>query len=297
LYAFTKENYDAGIASVYNQALYMTTSNEIDSSWTNERINLNENLDWHTIQKDWFVELDDIPQTDDMDTITSTLDTNDVTGGVIVIDDIFQPNTLAILRTLLLHNTHWFQTKTPLQFGKYVGAYIDDGLHDPIFLQIAKELHLAMPLIMQNHSLRYMWAYKYDSEWESGINIHADMAAVNVNIWLSMDNADLKQQEFGGGIIIYTARPPSHWSFESYNTDTTDRVVNELLRPTNFANITIQHKPNRAVIFDSALFHQSDRYRFRKGYENGRINLTFLFGDMQKGSKDGECSDTRMVEQ
>ena len=293
LYAFTKENYDSGIASVYNQALYMTTSSKIDSGW-NERINLNENLDWDTIQKDWFV-VSDITQTDDLDT-TSTLDTNVTGGGVIVIDEIFTPDTLSILRTLLLQNTHWFQTKTPLEFGTYVGAYIDDGLHDPIFLEIAKELHLAMPLIMQNHSLRYMWAYKYDSEWDSGINLHADMAAVNVNIWLSLDGADLKEEGYGGGIVIYTARPPLHWSFESYNTDTTNRVVDKLLRPMNFANITIKHRPNRAVIFDSALFHQSDRYRFRNGYENGRINLTFLFGDMQKRSEDGECSDTTIAE-
>lgn len=296
LYAFTKENYDAGIASVYNQALYMTTSDDIDSGWNNERINLNESLDWDTIQKDWFVVGDINTQTDDLDT-TSTLDTNVTGGGVIVIDEIFTPDTLSILRILLLQNTHWFQTKTPLEFGKYVGAYIDDGLHDPIFLQIAKELHLAMPLIMQNHSLRYMWAYKYDSEWDSGINLHADMAAVNVNIWLSLDGADLKAEGYGGGIVIYTARPPSHWSFELYNTDTTNRVVDELLRPTKFANITVKHRPNRAVIFDSALFHQTDKYRFRTGYENGRINLTFLFGDMQKRSEDGECSDKTMAEQ
>ena len=44
----------------------------------------------------------------------------------------------------------------------------------------------------------------------------------------------------------------------------------------------LQHKPNRAVIFDSALFHQTDKYRFKKGYTKGRINLTLLFGEMQQ---------------
>lgn len=69
-----------------------------------------------------------------------------------------------------------YQTKTPLQFGKYVGAYIDDGLNDPIFLELAKTLHQALPRIMKGHDLKYMWAYKYDSEWSSGINLHADQA-------------------------------------------------------------------------------------------------------------------------
>ena len=69
-----------------------------------------------------------------------------------------------------------YQTKTPLQFGKYVGAYIDDGLNDPIFLELAKALQQTMPRIMKGHDLRYLWAYKYDSEWSSGINLHADEA-------------------------------------------------------------------------------------------------------------------------
>ena len=77
-----------------------------------------------------------------------------------------------------------------------------------------------------------------------------------------------------------------NWDFESYNTNT-DIVIDQLLRPTNFANVTVPHKPNRAVIFDSALFHQTDKYRFKKGYENGRINLTLLFGEMKKGHDNG----------
>ena len=50
-------------------------------------------------------------------------------------------------------------------------------------------------------------------------------------------------------------------------------------------NSQLQHKPNRAVIFDSALFHQTDKYRFKKGYTKGRINLTLLFGEMQQQSE------------
>lgn len=63
-------------------------------------------------------------------------------------------------------------------------------------------------------------------------------------------------------------------------------VIEQLLKPTNFANITVPHRPNRAVIFDSALFHQTDKYNFKQGYENGRINLTLLFGKMNKGDVD-----------
>ena len=47
-------------------------------------------------------------------------------GPVIVIDNLLDEHTLALIRELLLKNTWWYQTKTPLEFGKYVGSYIDD---------------------------------------------------------------------------------------------------------------------------------------------------------------------------
>jgi len=37
-------------------------------------------------------------------------------------------------------------------------------MHDPVLLELAKELHTKMPRIMNGHHLKYMWAYKYDSE-------------------------------------------------------------------------------------------------------------------------------------
>jgi len=82
--------------------------------------------------------------------------------------------------------------------------------------------------------------------------------------------------------VVFTAKPPADWNFNEYNTQT-ERVVDELLRPNNFANVTIPHKQNRAVIFDSALFHHTDKYHFKPGFTNRRINLTLLYGNMQKG--------------
>ncbi|KAL7463873.1 hypothetical protein ACHAXS_004223 [Conticribra weissflogii] len=276
LYAFTKDDYESGIGNVYNKALYIETADEINPTWHTQNGGslLNNQLDFEGIQNNWFGQGRNSPTTS-----TTSI------PGALVIDNLLSSPALQTIRQLLLRNTHWYQTKTPLEFGKYVGSYIDDGLHDPLFLHLAKQLHESMPRIMKGHELKYMWAYKYDSEWESGIRLHADQAAVNVNLWVSLDGADLEEEGFGGGLVVFTAKPPANWDFESYNTNT-EFVIDHLLRPTNFANLTIAHKPNRAVIFDSALFHQTDRYRFKKGYENGRINLTLLFGEMKMG--DGE---------
>mmetsp|Transcript_31114 Transcript_31114/g.66082 ORF Transcript_31114/g.66082 Transcript_31114/m.66082 type:complete len:478 (+) Transcript_31114:45-1478(+) len=276
LYAFTKADYESGIGNVYNKALYIETADEINPTWHTQNGGslLNNQLDFEGIQNNWFGHGQNSPTTS-----TTSI------PGALVVDNLLSTSALQTIRQLLLRNTHWYQTKTPLEFGKYVGSYVDDGLHDPLFLQLAKQLHESMPRIMKGHELKYMWAYKYDSEWESGIRLHADQAAVNVNLWVSLDGADLEVEGFGGGLVVFTAKPPANWDFESYNTNT-EFVIDHLLRPTNFANLTIAHKPNRAVIFDSALFHETDRYRFKKGYENGRINLTLLFGEMKMGDGD-----------
>jgi len=265
LYAFREADLELGIGNIYNKAWHHTNFEELKDPTTGKVLPLlNPEMDTNNIEREWFGE-DNNP---------------DHHPGILYIDDVLSKEALGRIRQLLLESTVWYQTKMPLRFGGYVGAYIDDGLHDRLLLQLSMELHKALPRIMKGHPLKYLWAYKYDSEY-TGINLHADEAAVNVNIWLTPDEANLDPTS--GGLVVFTAKPPEDWNFAEYNTDT-DRVVEELLRPTNFANVTIPHKQNRAVIFDSSLFHQTDRYKFKPGYENRRINLTILYGDMQRSS-------------
>jgi len=42
--------------------------------------------------------------------------------------------------------------------------------------------------------------------------------------------------------------------------------------------IKIPYRANRAVIFDSNLFHKIDEIAFAEGHENRRINITMLYG-------------------
>ena len=46
------------------------------------------------------------------------------------------------------------------------------------------------------------------------------------------------------------------------------------------ANVTVPHRANRMVLFDSSLYHRTDALHFRRGrsYTDRRINLTLLFG-------------------
>ena len=84
-------------------------------------------------------------------------------------------------------------------------------------------------------------------------------AAINVNIWITPDDASLDKSS--GGLVIYTAKPPPDADFQSYNTNT-EKLIKEIIEPTNFANVTVPYRENRAVLFDSALFHHTDSFKF-----------------------------------
>ncbi len=280
LYAFTKQDYEDGIAKVYNKAHYVTDfdvmrRHDDDDKHSRDLLPLlNDQLDVEGIYRQWNGNADV-----DGDRNGDSSIHNQPHTGIAVIDNLLSPEALDKIRTLLLSSTVFYQTKMPLTFGGYVGAYIDDGLYDKLLLQLAFELHDTLPHIMKDHPLKYLWAYRYDSNY-GGIHTHADQAAVNVNIWLTPDEANLNKDMTNGGLVIYTAKPPPHWDFQQYNTNA-EFVAKHILEPTNYANVTVPHRANRAVVFDSALFHHTDTFEFKEGYENRRINLTILYGDMQ----------------
>jgi len=196
--------------------------------------------------------------------------------GLTYVDDFLDSNALRSLRKFLLESTIWFEQKA----GGYLGAYLNDGLASPLILQIASELKSRFPLIIKDQSLNQVWAYKYDSRASNpvsdvtGINIHADFAAVNINFWITQSEANLDPNS--GGMVVYNAEAPKDWSFDMYNKNLS-RMQEELSK-SNGGREVIPHRENRMVIFNSNLFHETDKYYFKEGYENRRINVTMLFG-------------------
>ena len=92
----------------------------------------------------------------------------------------------------------------------------------------------------------------------------------------------LDPAETSGGIVIVPARPPGKWhsNFNYYNSPNASDPAfwADLNAQSGGRNITVPHKQNRCVIFDSELYHWTDRVNFKRGYHNRRINLTFLYG-------------------
>ena len=148
-----------------------------------------------------------------------------------------------------------------------------DGFFSETLLKIAAELRLKFPDIFKDHQLQTMWAFKYDSQL-NGIKLHADDAAINVNFWITNDDANLDKNT--GGLVFYDKKAPKEWGFNMYNYDT--ETIEEYLKSVGSETISIPYKENRAVLFDSDLFHHTDNFRFKDGYQNRRINITMLFG-------------------
>ena len=190
--------------------------------------------------------------------------------GITYFDDFLTPEALDALWRFCLDSSIWHEFRYP---DGYLGAFIESGFFCPLVARIVEELPKALPGIFKDHNLINLWGYKYDSQM-TGINLHADEAAVNVNFWITPDEANLKPKT--GGLVVWDKEAPLDWNFQKYNAD--QNAMRKFLEQSQAKPIRIPHKQNRVVIFNSDLFHKSDDIHFKDGYENRRINVTLLYG-------------------
>jgi hypothetical protein len=123
-----------------------------------------------------------------------------------------------------------------------------------------------------------MWGYKSPPTLGADLTTHADFAAVNVNFWITPDEANVDKRT--GGMIVYGVDAPSHWDFHTYNSRYED-VIKPFLKSQQARAVTIPYRRNRAIIFNSDLFHGTCAVNFRPEYEHRRVNVTLLYGDRQ----------------
>lgn len=195
--------------------------------------------------------------------------------GIAWFDGLLTPEALSALRRFCLASTIWNEFRYS---NGYLGAFLDRGFACPLLLQIARELCTALPGIFAGHPIAKMWAFKYDSRL-SGIPIHADFAAVNVNFWVTPDDANLNPD--GGGLGVWDQEAPLDWDFAAYNKN--EPAIRQFLKDSGAKMINVPHRQNRAVMFNSDLFHETGTLNFKDGYENRRINVTMLFGRRANG--------------
>jgi Tetratricopeptide repeat len=193
---------------------------------------------------------------------------------IAVIDNVLTGEALDSLRHYCWRSTIWHQAFP----NGYLGAMPEHGFACPLLAQIADELRSTYPGIVGDYPLLRWWGFKYDSRLR-GINVHADFAAVNVNIWITPDEANLDPE--CGGLVIWDTPAPLDWGYAQYNNPNAGPTIREFLARAGAHSVTVPYRANRAVIFDSDLFHETDRIAFKEGYLNRRINITMLYGNRQ----------------
>ena len=142
-------------------------------------------------------------------------------------------------------------------------------------MQIAIELRQKLPRLFGKHKLGKFWAFKYDSKLGEGINVHADFAILNLNFWITPD--EYNNNKNSGGLKVYDTPAPKDWAFQKYNRNTDE--IYKLLNDSGSNCKNIPYRFNRAVLFNSDYFHETDKIDFKEGYESRRINVTYLFGN------------------
>ena len=209
---------------------------------------LNPNKDWSSVEKEYMNSSDQI----------------------MYIDDFLSQEAIKEIREFSLSSKVWVHQMP----NKYLGAFSDSGFISPLHLQIGEELQKKLPKLFGKYNIGKFWGFKYDTSLGGGIGIHADFAYLNLNFWITPDEHNNDKNR--GGLKVYDAPAPEDWSFERYNSDAKE-IYNYLSdKKANCKNIP--YKFNRAVLFNSAYFHETDKIDFKEGYESRRINITYLFG-------------------
>ena len=190
---------------------------------------------------------------------------------IMYVDNLLTPEALEGMRRFCLEATIW---KKEYENG-YLGAFIGDGFASPLLFQIAEELRLRFPGIFKEHRLTQAWSFKHDSA-RRGLGMHADAAAVNVNFWITPDEANLDPDS--GGLVVWDKEAPRDWDFKAYNSEKNRGKILAFLERSGARMVRIPYRCNRAVIFNSDLFHETDDVRFQDTYLSRRINITLLYG-------------------
>ena len=159
----------------------------------------------------------------------------------------------------------------------YVSAYLADGFNCSLMYQIAEELKQRFPRVLGPHYLSNMWAYRHVAHG-GGVTAHTDLAAVTFNFWITPDEANLDPRS--GGLVVYKKEEPPDWDWLEINKKKNAPHIQEKIRAflATAEPLVIPYRGNRAVMFHSNLFHESDAMDFKDEFAERRVNITLLFG-------------------
>jgi len=190
---------------------------------------------------------------------------------LVIIDDFLAPGLAVRLRDFVLYHNRkedFYDDYAAINF------YPDDHNHAwfPLLSNIVDGITQCFQP-WSRLSFQRAWTFIYHNH-SNGVTTHADPAAINFNLWVTPDQC-LVPTPGSNGFDIWKVTPPDHWTWQQYNRDVD--LIESFLAQHQSEKISIAYRFNRMVIFDSKFFHKGQPVRARDGYENRRINYTFLF--------------------
>lgn len=200
-----------------------------------------------------------------MKTINNHIFTKDI-YDVLVIDNFFTNECLEILKDKML------RSKINVRFNNYNSINFTDT--DYLTRKIVEDLkeQVELPRFQRG------WSFVYDNQGK-GAQLHCDPSIINLNIWLSSnDSVDNTSQN---GLNIYKIKPPTGWSRNEWNSTSQQSLKKcfNYIKENNIKPMKIKYKSNRAVFFNGAYFHETNKVSMKGGVDNKRISYTLLFGE------------------
>jgi hypothetical protein len=187
-----------------------------------------------------------------------------------VIDDFLAPAAFAELQTYLLKDSGWVFNPAQAQ-SRYLA-----GPNAPQGGAIAASLCDAIPNLFSGYELVEHWAFLHPRR--AGLRPHFDVGSVTLNLWMT-DDAHNRMPGRGGLMLYGTQRPHDLRPEDVAHAGWADEFF---MREHDGTEVRVAYRCNRAVLFNSAVFHASDEGEFdARDLASSRMNLTFLFDDRQ----------------
>ena len=211
----------------------------------------------------------------DLDLVKIEKDFIDDPYGFTYFDGLLREEALQSLRAFCLDSTIW----SLIEYEDEIESNLLTGFSCPLIFQIATEIKLAFPKIFGPYPFTSCWAYKY-FEKKSGLGVHCDDGTVSINFWITPDQANNNPET--GGLVLWNKRVSR--DFLGKVTEQRLEQFNQVISEPDAQSFRVPYRCNRAVLFHSNVLHGTDEIDFKAGYENNRINMTFLYGKSPKKS-------------
>ena len=77
---------------------------------------------------------------------------------------------------------------------------------------------------------------------------------------------------------MYKKQAPLDSAFNDFNSEKGLKTAKTMIEADGYRNVTVPYRENRIVMFNSNLWHRTDKFKFKPAYKKRRINITMLFG-------------------